>query len=87
MFEKVISMSNFNGGKLNINDIINKMKQGNNTPASEDDVNDFINSNLSGSQADTVRDILKDEERTKALLNSDAAKELFVKFFGGKNNG
>ena len=43
MFVKVISMSNFNGGKLNINDIINKMKQGNNTPASEGDVNDFIN--------------------------------------------
>lgn len=80
-------MSKFDGGKLNINDIINKMKQGNNTPASEGDVNQFINKNLSESQADTVRDILGDEEKTKALLNSDAAKELFQKFFGGKNNG
>lgn len=80
-------MSKFDGGKLNINDIINKMKQGNNTPASEGDVNEFINKNLSESQADTVRDILGDEEKTKALLNSDAAKELFQKFFGGKNNG
>lgn len=70
-----------------MNDIINKLKQGSNTPASEGDVNDFINKNLSESQADTVRGILSDEEKTKALLNSDAAKELFQKFFGGKKDG
>lgn len=80
-------MSNLDGGKLNLNDIINKLKQGSNTPASEGDVNDFINKNLSESQADTVRGILSDEEKTKALLNSDAAKELFQKFFGGKKDG
>jgi hypothetical protein len=47
----------------------------------------FINNNLSENQADAVKSILSDEQRTKALLNSDAAKELFRKFFGGNGNG
>lgn len=80
-------MSNYKEGKLNINDIISKAKQGNSAPASEKDVNEFINKNLSESQASAVKELLKDEEKTKALLNSDAAKELFRKFFGGKGNG
>ena len=30
---------------------------------------------------------LNNEEKTKAILNSDAAKALFKKFFGGSGNG
>ncbi len=80
-------MSNSTDGKINLNELIKKLKQGENTPASEDEVNSFINNNLSGNQADAVKNILSDEEKTRALLNSDAAKELFRKFFGGKGNG
>lgn len=54
---------------------------------SEKGVEDFLNKNLSESQANAVKDLLKDEEKTKALLNSDAAKILFKKFFGGNGNG
>ena len=43
----------------------------------------FINENLSESQAKAVKELLQDEEKTKAILNSDAAKALFNKFFGG----
>lgn len=80
-------MSNSNDGKININDIIKKLKQGEKTPASENEVNEFINRNLSENQANTVKNVLNDKEKTKELLNSDAAKELFQKFFGGKNDG
>jgi hypothetical protein len=80
-------MSNSTDGKININDIIKKLKQGEKTPASENEVNEFINRNLSENQANTVKNVLSDKEKTKELLNSDAAKELFQKFFGGKNDG
>ena len=50
-------------------------------------LNDFINKNLSEDQASKIKNLLADEEKTKALLNSDAAKAVFNKFFGGKNNG
>ncbi len=80
-------MSNSYGGKININDIIKKLKQGEKTPASENDVNEFIKGNLSENQANAVKNVLSDKEKTKELLNSDAAKELFQKFFGGKNDG
>ena len=80
-------MSNSTDGKININDIIKKLKHGEKTPASENEVNEFINRNLSENQANTVKNVLSDKEKTKELLNSDAAKELFQKFFGGKNDG
>ncbi len=80
-------MSNSADGKMNLNEIIKKLKQGDNIPASDYEVNAFINNNLSENQADAVKSILSDEQRTKALLNSDAAKELFRKFFGGNGNG
>lgn len=78
-------MSNSADGKINMNEIIKKLKQGENTSASADEVNKFINNNLSGNQADAVKSILSDEGKTKELLNSEAAKELFRKFFGGVN--
>lgn len=80
-------MSNSNDNKMNMNEIIKKLKQGENITASENEVNDFINTNLSEGQADAVKNILSDEKRTRALLNSDAAKELFRKLLGGKQNG
>ena len=80
-------MSNSTDGKININEIIKKLKQGEKSPASGNDVNDFINNNLSENQASAVKNILNDQEKTKELLNSDAAKELFHKFFGGKKDG
>lgn len=85
-------MNNFgNGkinGKINANELIKKASEVNaHGDASEKDVNDFINKNLSESQAKAVRELLSDEEKTKALLNSDAAKTIFKKFFGGNGNG
>ncbi len=82
-------MDNFKNNKLNINALLKMASE--NAKSSDinknGDIDDFIDKNLSDSQAQTVREFLKDEEKTKALLNSDAAKELFGKFFGGKNNG
>lgn len=78
-------MSNNKKNKLNLNDLLNKARKSD--TVSPDEVNDFINKNLSDSQAQAVKNLLSDEEKTKQLLNSDAAKSLFNKFFGGKGNG
>ncbi len=78
-------MSNNEKNKLNLNDLLNKARKSD--TVSPDEVNDFINKNLSDSQAQAVKNLLSDEEKTKQLLNSDAAKSLFNKFFGGKGNG
>ena len=79
-------MSNLNNDKINVNEIMEKAKNSKNLNTNEG-LNDFINKNLSEEQASAVKNLLQDEEKTKALLNSDAAKAIFNKFFGGKNNG
>jgi hypothetical protein len=80
-------MSGFKKGNLDVNDLYKKVSENASTPKSEVDINNFINENLSENQANAVKELLADEEKTKALLNSDAAKALFQKFFGGKGNG
>ena len=47
---------------------------------SKEQVDDFINNNLTEGQEKAVKDLLSDPEKTKAVLNSDAAKMLFKKF-------
>lgn len=79
-------MSNFNNEKIDVNELVKKAKDSKTLNTSEG-LNDFINKNLSEEQASAVKNLLQDEEKTKALLNSDAAKAIFNKFFGGKNNG
>ena len=79
-------MSNSGKEKIDINKLIKKAKDSENLNTSEG-LNEFINENLNEKQANAVKNLLQDEERTKALLNSDAAKAIFEKFFGGKNNG
>lgn len=79
-------MSNFNNEKIDVNELMNKAKNSKNLNTNEG-LNDFINKNLSEEQASAVKNLLQDEEKTKALLNSDAAKAIFNKFFGGKSNG
>ena len=79
-------MSNLNNGKIDVNEIMEKAKNSKNLNTNEG-LNEFINKNLSEEQANAVKNLLQDEEKTKALLNSDAAKAIFNKFFGGKNNG
>ena len=79
-------MSNLNNEKINVNEIMEKAKNSKNLNTNEG-LNEFINKNLSEEQANAVKNLLQDEEKTKALLNSDAAKAIFNKFFGGKNNG
>lgn len=81
-------MGNFEKGNLDANELIKKVSQTkSNTAANEKEVNRFLNDNLSYEQANAVRELLSDKEKTAALLNSDAAKALFQKFFGGKGNG
>ena len=81
-------MNNSENNKIDVNELIKKASEvGASGEASEKGVNEFINNNLSDAQATAVRELLSDEEKTKALLNSDAAKMLFKKFFGGNNNG
>lgn len=80
-------MSKDNTDKINIGEIISKAKGKSNDSASESDINAFLNDNLSRDQAERVKSVLGDEEKTRTLLNSDAAKALLEKFFGGKGNG
>jgi len=77
-------MDNSQKGKFDVNELIKKASNG---QADEESVNDFINKNLSDSQARAVKELLNDEEKTKQLLNSDVAKQLLKKFFGGGGNG
>lgn len=80
-------MKNEEKKELNLNDLLGKIKDSSQKPKSENQVNSFIDENLSESQAKAVKDILSDEEKTRQILNSDAAKALFQKFFGGGQNG
>ena len=79
-------MSNLNNDKIDVNELKKKAKNSKNLNTNEG-LNDFINQNLSEEHANAVKNLLQDEEKTKAILNSDAAKAIFNKFFGGKNNG
>ncbi len=79
-------MSNQRNDKIDVNELLKKASTTENLNTS-DGLNDFINKNLSEDQASKIKNLLADEEKTKALLNSDAAKAIFNKFFGGKNNG
>ncbi len=77
-------MGNEKNNNIDINELIKKASQNSGEGApTEKSVNDFIDENLSDSQARAVKELLRDEEKTKAILNSDAAKALFKKFFGG----
>ena len=42
-----------------------------------DSLQDFINENLTESQTEKLKEVLADEKKTKELLNSDLAKQLF----------
>lgn len=79
-------MSNQRKDKINVNELVEKAKSSKNLGTNEG-LNDFINKNLNEEQASAIKNLLKDEEKTKALLNSDAARAIFNKFFGGKNDG
>ena len=79
-------MNNSKNNKIDVNELMEKAKNSKNLNTNEG-LNDFIKNNLSEEQASAVKNLLQDEEKTKALLNSDAAKAIFNKFFGGKNNG
>lgn len=79
-------MNKPNNKKIDVNDLLKKASKAENLNTNEG-LNDFIRNNLSEEQASAVKNLLADEEKTKALLNSDAAKAIFNKFFGGKNNG
>ena len=74
-----------NEKNINIGDLINKIKDSD-KPTSQQEVNSFLDENLSSSQAQAVKELLGDKDKTRRLLESDAAKSLFNKFFGGKGN-
>lgn len=76
-------MSNQRNDKIDVNELVKKAKDSKNLDTNEG-LNDFINKNLNEEQANAIKNLLQDEEKTKALLNSDAAKAIFSKFFGGK---
>ena len=69
-------MSDNEKNKLNIENI-----------KTNDSLKDFINENLTESQTEKLKEVLSDENKTKALLNSDLAKQLFKKLTGGDFNG
>ena len=73
--------------KIDMNELIKKFSHKKSDEVSKEQVDDFIKNNLSEGQAKQVKSLLSDPEKTRAVLNSDAAKKIFDKFFGGKNNG
>ncbi len=75
-----------NERKIDVNELLGKLK-GTPAPKSKSDIDNFVNENLSEAQANAVRELLGDEEKTKRILESDAAKALFNKFFGGNSDG
>jgi hypothetical protein len=80
-------MNNGKKSNFDIGDLYKKISTGAQGEPSQSEVDSFLESNLSESQAKAVRELLADEEKTKAILNSEAARTLFKKFFGGKDNG
>ena len=83
MIGTAISMSN-NGFK-DLSAIIKALSSKNGTaPKNENEVKDFINANLSSAQAAKLNDVLADENKTRAILESDAARALFEQLGGGK---
>ena len=79
-------MANFEKDKLNVNELIKKASQSDNMNTSEG-IKSFLDNNLDEFQANAIKNLLNDEEKTKALLNSDAAKALYKKLMGEKPNG
>lgn len=80
-------MNNGKKSGFNIGDLYKKINADPQSEPTQSEIESFIENNLSEGQASAVRELLSDEEKTKAILNSDAAKALFKKFFGGKDNG
>ncbi|MGN0526351.1 MAG: hypothetical protein ACI4IF_02870 [Acutalibacteraceae bacterium] len=72
--------------EINVNDLIKKAKlsESKGEMNSKEGISEFINANLGPEKAKEIEEFLKDEARTKALLESDAAKEIFKKLLGGK---
>ena len=69
--------------KNQYNELLNNIKNGN--EASPGAVEDFINRNLSPSQATALTNALKNPDLIKQLLQSKEAKSLMEKF-GKKDN-
>ena len=69
-------MLNNEKSKMNLEDV-----------KTNDSLRDFINENLTESQTEKLKAVLSDENKTKELLNSDLAKQLFKKLTGGDFNG
>ncbi len=69
-------MLNNEKSKMNLEDV-----------KTNDSLRDFINENLTESQTEKLKAVLSDESKTKELLNSDLAKQLFKKLTGGDFNG
>lgn len=64
--------------KNQYNELLNNIKSGN--EASPSAVEDFINRNLSSSQAAALNNVLKNPDLIKQLLQSKEAKSLMEKF-------
>ena len=64
-----------------INDIIQKFRQG----GSKQELGEYIKTRLNSSQEKKLDEILNDEKALNDILNSPKAKELFKKLTGGND--
>lgn len=82
----MISMSNFDSSRLDLDDLIRKATEGkqNGTFDSKEGVERFISENLPAAQAEKLRGVLSDEQKTRAILESREAQELLKKLSGGR---
>ena len=79
-------MANLEKNNIDFNSLMKKAAESKDMTTG-DGIKRFLDENLDSSQANAIKNLLNDEEKTKALLNSDAAKALFKKFMGEKSNG
>lgn len=77
------------GADINFDDILKKARESekNGDFKSEEGLNGFVKKSLTPEKAEVLKSVLSDEKRVKAILESDAARELFKKLSGGNGNG
>lgn len=64
-----------------------KEKSGIENIKTNESLKNFINENLTENQTEKLKAVLSDENKTKELLQSDLAKQLFKKLTGGEFDG
>lgn len=77
-------MKNEENHRLDLTELLKKLRAKNENGGlrNEADVEQALAGSLSEGQTQTLREVLADREKTRKLLESERAKELFAQFLG-----